>query len=104
LAGLAPKKALKTESASAAGAAARHVGWLASTQGALERGPKRHDLPWGKLPKLTPLSGRPLCRGRPLTRSWPQARLTCCRRRRRFPPGPSLIRLRSRPSLPTSDG
>jgi hypothetical protein len=38
LAGLAPRKALKTEPTSAAGAAARHAGWLASAQGALERG------------------------------------------------------------------
>jgi hypothetical protein len=38
LAGLAPKKALKTVPASAAGAAARHAGWLASAQDALERG------------------------------------------------------------------
>jgi hypothetical protein len=38
LAGLAPRKALKTEPASAAGAAARHAGWLASAQGALEWG------------------------------------------------------------------
>jgi hypothetical protein len=38
LAGLAPRKALKTGLASAAGAAACHAGWLASTQGALERG------------------------------------------------------------------
>jgi hypothetical protein len=36
--GLAPMKALKTGSASAAGAAARHAGWLASAQGALRRG------------------------------------------------------------------
>jgi hypothetical protein len=36
--GLAPRKALKTRLASAAGAAARHAGWLASAQSALERG------------------------------------------------------------------
>jgi hypothetical protein len=38
LTGLAPTKALKTVSASAAGAAARHAGWLASSQDAPERG------------------------------------------------------------------
>jgi hypothetical protein len=37
-AGLAPSKALKKGSASAAGVAARHAGWLASAQGALRRG------------------------------------------------------------------
>jgi hypothetical protein len=37
-AGLAPRKALKTVSASAASAAARHAGWLVSAQDALERG------------------------------------------------------------------
>jgi hypothetical protein len=45
LVGLAPTKALKTKPASAAGAVARHAGWLAS---------KRHELPWGKPPRLTP--------------------------------------------------
>jgi hypothetical protein len=35
---LAPMKALKTGPASVAGVAARHAGWLASAQGALQRG------------------------------------------------------------------
>jgi hypothetical protein len=35
---MAPTKALKTKPASAAGAAARHTGWLASAQGTLQRG------------------------------------------------------------------
>jgi hypothetical protein len=52
--GLAPTKALKTKPASAAGAAARHAGWLASAQGALRRGPRRRGLPWGKPPRSTP--------------------------------------------------
>jgi hypothetical protein len=38
LAGLAPTKALKTKPASAASAVARHAGWLASAQGALQWG------------------------------------------------------------------
>jgi hypothetical protein len=33
-------------------------------------GPRRHELPWGKLPRLTPPSGRPSCRGRLL--AWPR--------------------------------
>jgi hypothetical protein len=44
-ASLAPTKALKMGTASAAGAAARHAGWLASAQGALQRRPRRHELP-----------------------------------------------------------
>jgi hypothetical protein len=36
--GLAPRKALKTGLASAAGATAHHAIWLASVQSALERG------------------------------------------------------------------
>jgi hypothetical protein len=46
--GLAPTKALKTVPASAAGAAARHAGWLVFAQDALERGgggSRRHELP-----------------------------------------------------------
>ena len=48
MAGLAPRKALKTEPASAASAAARHAGWLASTQGALERGAQAARLAMGQ--------------------------------------------------------
>jgi hypothetical protein len=48
LAGLAPRKALKTEPASAAGAAARQAGWLASTQGALEWGGQAARLAMGQ--------------------------------------------------------
>jgi hypothetical protein len=40
LTGLTATKALKTVPASAAGAAARHAGWVASAQDALERGPQ----------------------------------------------------------------
>jgi hypothetical protein len=100
LAGLAPMKALKTKPASAAGAAARHAGWLASTQGALQRGPRQRELPWGKPPRLTPMLERPSCRGRLLPR--PRARLTCCWCRCRLLPGSSLIRPWSRLSPPTS--
>jgi hypothetical protein len=58
LAGLAPTKALKTKPASVAGAAARHASWSASAQGALRRGgPRRHELPRGKPPRLTPPVG-----------------------------------------------
>jgi hypothetical protein len=80
---------------------ARLVGWP-PRKAPLSGGPGRRVLPWGKLPKLTPLSGRPSCRRRMLARPWPKGRLTCCRRRRRLPPGPSLIRPWSHPSLPTS--
>jgi hypothetical protein len=70
LAGLAPRKALKTEPTSAAGAAARHASWLASAQGALERGAQVARLAMGQASQDDPLSGRPSCRGRTLTRSW----------------------------------
>jgi hypothetical protein len=48
LAGLAPRKALKTVPASAAGAAACHADWLASTQDALERGAQAARLVMGQ--------------------------------------------------------
>jgi hypothetical protein len=57
------------------------VGWP-SHKAPSSGGPRRHELPWGKSPRPTPLSRRPLCRRRLLTRPWPQARLTCCWRRR----------------------
>jgi hypothetical protein len=48
LAGLAPRKALKTEPASAAGVAARQAGWRASAQGALKRGAQAARLAMGQ--------------------------------------------------------
>jgi hypothetical protein len=57
LAGLAHRKALKTESASATGAAARHAGWLASTQGALEQGAQAARLAMGQASQADPSVG-----------------------------------------------
>jgi hypothetical protein len=57
LAGLAPRKALKTEPASAAGVAARHAGWLASAQGALERGAQAARLAMGQASQADPSVG-----------------------------------------------
>jgi hypothetical protein len=45
-----------------------------------------HQLPWGKLPRLTPLSRRPSRWGKLLARPWPQAHQTGCRRWRRLLP------------------
>jgi hypothetical protein len=54
LAGLAPTKALKTKTASAAGAAARHAGWLASAQGALRRGAQAARVAMGQASPADP--------------------------------------------------
>jgi hypothetical protein len=54
LAGLAPRKALKTDSDSAAGAAARQASWLASAQGALERGAQAARLAMGQASQADP--------------------------------------------------
>jgi hypothetical protein len=63
LAGLAPTKALKTEPASAAGAAARHAGWLASAQGALERGAQAARLAMGQASQADPSVGAAIVPG-----------------------------------------
>jgi hypothetical protein len=63
LAGLAPKKALKTESASAAGAAVRHAGWLTSAQGALERGAHAARLAMGQASQADPSVGAAIVPG-----------------------------------------
>jgi hypothetical protein len=76
--GLAPRKALKTAPASAASAAPGLAGQLAFLQDAPKRGPRRHKLPWGELPRLTPPSRRPSCRGRLLARLRPRAHQTRC--------------------------
>jgi hypothetical protein len=55
--GLAPRKALKTGLASAAGAAAHHAGWLASTQSALERGAQAARLAMGQASQVDPSVG-----------------------------------------------
>jgi hypothetical protein len=52
--GLAPRKALKTGLASAAGAAAHHAGWLASAQSALERGAQAARVAMGRVPQADP--------------------------------------------------
>jgi hypothetical protein len=46
----------------------------------------RYELPWGELPRLTPPSRRPSCRGRLLARPRPRALLTCSRRWHRLLP------------------
>jgi hypothetical protein len=53
-AGLAPRKALKTAPASAASAAARHAGWLASAQDALERGAQAARVALGQASQADP--------------------------------------------------
>jgi hypothetical protein len=63
LAGLAPKKALKTEPASAAGAAVRHAGWLASAQGALEPGAQAARLAMGQASQADPSVGAAIMPG-----------------------------------------
>jgi hypothetical protein len=63
LAGLAPRKALKTGSASAAGAAARHAGWLASAEGALERGAQAARLAMGQASQADPFVGAAIMPG-----------------------------------------
>jgi hypothetical protein len=62
-AGLAPKKALKTGLASAAGAAARHAGWLASAQGALERGAQAARVAMGQASQADPSVGAAIMPG-----------------------------------------
>jgi hypothetical protein len=57
LAGLAPTKALKTKPASAAGAVARHAGWLASAQGALQRGAQAARVAMGQASLADPPVG-----------------------------------------------
>jgi hypothetical protein len=63
LAGLAPRKALKMEPASAAGVAARHAGWLASAQGALERGAQAVRLAMGQASQADPSIGAAIVPG-----------------------------------------
>jgi hypothetical protein len=52
--GLAPRKALKTGLASAAGAAAHQAGWLASAQSTLERGAQAARVAMGQVPRVDP--------------------------------------------------
>jgi hypothetical protein len=63
LAGLAPRKALKTEPASVAGGAARHAGWLASAQGALEQGAQAVRLAMGQASQANPSVGAAIVSG-----------------------------------------
>jgi hypothetical protein len=63
LAGLAPRKALKTEPAFAAGAAARCAGWLAFVQGALERGVHAARLAMGQASQADPSVGAAIVPG-----------------------------------------
>jgi hypothetical protein len=102
LTGLAPRKALKTGLASAAGVATHHAGWLASAQSALERGAQAARVATGQVPQADPSVGAAIVPEETADAAWPQARVTCCWRRRQLPSGPLLIRPRSRPSLPTS--
>jgi hypothetical protein len=56
-AGLAPRKALKTVPASAASAAPRHAGWLASAQDALKRGAQAARVAMGQASRADPSIG-----------------------------------------------
>jgi hypothetical protein len=58
-----PRKALKTEPASASGVAARHAGWLASAQGALERGAQSARLAMGQASQADPSVGAAIVPG-----------------------------------------
>ena len=62
-AGLVPTKALKTKPASAAGAAARHAGWLASAQGALQRGAQAARVAMGQASQADPHVGEAITPG-----------------------------------------
>eukprot|EP00267_Zea_mays_P031539 XP_008663845.1 spidroin-2-like [Zea mays] len=62
-AGLAPTKALKTGPTSAAGAAARHAGWLASAQGALRRGAQAARVAMGHASQADPPVGAAIVPG-----------------------------------------
>jgi hypothetical protein len=63
LAGLAPTKALKMKPASAAGAAARHAGWLASAQGALRWGAQAARVAMGQASPADPPVGAAITPG-----------------------------------------
>jgi hypothetical protein len=63
LAGLAPTKALKTKPASAAGAVARHASWLASAQGALQRGAQAARVAMGQASQADPPAGAAIVPG-----------------------------------------
>jgi hypothetical protein len=77
---LAPWKALKTASASVAGAAPGLAVQLTFSQGAPQRGGLRwHQSPWSKFPRPTLLPRRPSCWRRRLARTWPRAHRTCRR-------------------------
>jgi hypothetical protein len=62
-AGLAPRKALKTVSASAASAAARHASWLASAQDALKRGAQVARVAMGQTSQADPSIGAAIVPG-----------------------------------------
>jgi hypothetical protein len=62
-AGLAPRKALKTVSASAASAVARHAGWLASAQDALKRGAQAARVALGQASQADPSIGAAIVPG-----------------------------------------
>jgi hypothetical protein len=62
-AGLAPQKALKTVPASVASAAARHAGWLASAQDALERGAQAARVAMGQASQADPSIGAAIVPG-----------------------------------------
>jgi hypothetical protein len=62
-AGLAPRKALKTVSASGASAPARHAGWLASAQDALEWGAQAARVAMGQASQAEPSIGATIMPG-----------------------------------------
>jgi hypothetical protein len=62
-AGLAPRKVLKTVPASAASAAPRHTGWLASAQDALKRGAQAARVAMGQAHQADPSFGAAIVPG-----------------------------------------
>jgi hypothetical protein len=102
LTGLIPTKALKTVPASAAGAAARHAGWVAFAQDALERGAQAARAAMEQASQADPFIGAVVVPGGLLTWPWLRARLTCYQCRRRLLSWLLLIRPRSRPPSPIS--
>jgi hypothetical protein len=102
LAGLAPTKALKTKPASAAGAAACHASWLASAQGALQRGAQVARVAIGQASQADPPAGAAIVPGEAADVAAAPSPSDLSSAPARLLPGPSLIRPRSCPSSPTS--
>jgi hypothetical protein len=76
---LAPRKALKTASASAAGAAPGRAVQLTFSQGAPQRGAQAAPVAVERVPEAGSSPRRPSCWRRRLARTWPRAHRTCRR-------------------------